>query len=133
MEGEACNQLHHLVRLRMCYFCYRFPCLVICPIEHVFNTLELVSHSYTTSPNNVYTSIIGELFDLTTVATTYQRIVSVVPIKTIHQAYGGTASNKIFPVQVSSVYEEDFMLSKGFQGLRAVQWGDWECQPTRNS
>jgi len=89
--------------------------LAICPTEHVFSTLELVSHSYTTSPNNVYTSIRGEVFDLTTVATTYQRIVSVVPIKTIHQTYGGTASIKIFPVHVSSVYEEDFIFLKGFK------------------
>ena len=51
----------------------------------------------------------------------------------ILQMYGGTASDKIFPVQVSSVYKEDFMLSKGFQGLRAVQWYDWERQPIRDS
>jgi len=88
--------------------------LVICPTEHVCSTSELASHSYTTSPNNVYMSIRGEVFDLTTVAMTHQHIVSVVPIKTILQTYGGTVSDKIFPVQVSSVYKKDFMLSKWF-------------------
>ncbi|KAG1722688.1 glycosyltransferase family 2 protein [Suillus paluster] len=76
---------------------------VICPTEHVFSTSELASHSYTSSPNNVYTSVRGEVFDLTTVAATHQRVVSVVPIKNILQTYGGTASDKIFPVQVSAL------------------------------
>lgn len=76
---------------------------IICPTEHVFSTSELASHSYTASPNNVYTSIRGEVFDLTTVAATHQRVVSVVPVKTILQTYGGTASDKIFPVQVSAL------------------------------
>ena len=49
--------------------------LMVCPTEHVFSTSELASHSYTTSPNNVYTPTHGEVFDLTTVATTHQRIV----------------------------------------------------------
>ena len=106
--------------------------LVICPTEHMFSTSKLASPLYTTSPNNVYMSIRREVFDLTTVATTHQRIVSVVTIKMILPTYGGTVSEKIFPVQVSSVYKEDFMLSKGFQGLRAVQWCDWE-RPIRDS
>ena len=78
-------------------------------------------------------SIRGEVFDLTTVVMTHQHIVSVVPIKTILQTYGGTVSDKIFPVQVSSVYKKDFMLSKWFRGLCAVQWCDWEHQPIRDS
>lgn len=76
---------------------------IICPTEHVFSTTELASHSYTASPNNVYTSIRGEVFDLTTVASTHQRIVSIVPVKTILQTYGGTASDAIFPVQVRRI------------------------------
>ena len=38
--------------------------LVTCPTQHVFNTPELASHSYQNDPNNVYTSIRGEVFDL---------------------------------------------------------------------
>jgi chitin synthase len=57
--------------------------LVICSTEHVFSTSELASHSYTTSANNVYISIRGEVFDLTTVSQT---------------------PDKIFPVQVSRNY-----------------------------
>ncbi|EIW79950.1 glycosyltransferase family 2 protein [Coniophora puteana RWD-64-598 SS2] len=76
--------------------------LIICPTEHVYSTSELQSHSYQNSPNNVYTSIRGEVFDLTEVAATHQRIVSVVPTKSILQ-YGGTDASDIFPVQVSAL------------------------------
>ncbi|KAH7883110.1 glycosyltransferase family 2 protein [Phlebopus sp. FC_14] len=76
--------------------------LVICPTQHVFSTSELQSHSSTASPNNVYTSIRGEVFDLTQIAATHQRVVSVVPTKSILQ-YGGTAADAIFPVQVSAL------------------------------
>ncbi|KDQ56608.1 glycosyltransferase family 2 protein [Jaapia argillacea MUCL 33604] len=76
--------------------------LLICPTEHVFSTSELASHSLTLSPNNVYTSIRGEVFDLTQIAATHQRIVSVVPTKSILK-YGGVASDNIFPVQVSAL------------------------------
>ncbi|KIJ64935.1 glycosyltransferase family 2 protein [Hydnomerulius pinastri MD-312] len=76
--------------------------LVICPTQHVFSTSELASHSYTSSPNNVYTSIRGEVFDLSQIASTHQRVVSVVPTKSILQ-YGGEAADAIFPVQVSAL------------------------------
>ncbi|KAJ7594228.1 glycosyltransferase family 2 protein [Mycena floridula] len=75
---------------------------LICPEEHVFSTSELASHSSTLSPNNVYTSIRGEVFDLTNLAATHQRIISVVPAKAILK-YGGTTSDDIFPVQVSAL------------------------------
>jgi chitin synthase len=39
--------------------------LVICPTEHIFSSLVLSSHFYSNSPNNVYTAICGEVFDLT--------------------------------------------------------------------
>jgi chitin synthase len=74
---------------------------VICPTEHVFSTNELASHSVTNSPNNVYTAIRGEVFDLTQIAATHQRIVNVVPVKSILK-YGGTFADSIFPVQVCS-------------------------------
>lgn len=73
---------------------------VICPTEHVFSTSELQSHSTTTNPNSVYTSIRGEVFDLNQIAFMHSRVVSVVPTKSILK-YGGVSSDNIFPVQVS--------------------------------
>jgi len=73
--------------------------VLICPTEHVFSTSELASHSVQNSPNNVYTSIRGEVFDLTNVAATHQRIIPVVSTKSI-LAYGGGPADPIFPVQV---------------------------------
>jgi chitin synthase len=76
--------------------------VLICPTEHVFNTSELASHSFTLSPNNVYTSIRGEdreVFDLSKVTQAHQRVVNVVPSKSILN-YGGEAADAIFPVQV---------------------------------
>lgn len=57
--------------------------VLICPAEHVFNTSELASHSLTLSPNNVYTSIRGEVFDLSRLTQAHQRVVNVVPPKAI--------------------------------------------------
>ncbi|TCD65299.1 hypothetical protein EIP91_002824 [Steccherinum ochraceum] len=75
---------------------------LICPTEHVFSTAELQSHSLQNSPNNVYTSIRGEVFDLSTIANIHQLIVPVVPSKAILK-YGGVSSDNIFPVQVSAL------------------------------
>ena len=75
---------------------------LICPTEHVFNTSELAKHSSTNSPNNVYTSIRGEVFDLTDLIPFHERVVNVVPSKSI-LTYGGTAADAIFPVQVSAL------------------------------
>ncbi|PPQ68466.1 hypothetical protein CVT24_005563 [Panaeolus cyanescens] len=76
--------------------------VLICPTEHVFNSAELASHSFQNSPNNVYTSIRGEVFDLTEIARTHSRVVDVVPVKSILK-YGGVSADKIFPVQVSAL------------------------------
>ena len=73
---------------------------LICPTQHVFSTGELASHSEKTDPNNVFTAIRGEVFDLTQVAQTHRRIVDVVPVKAIME-YGGAIADDIFPVQVS--------------------------------
>ena len=75
---------------------------IICLIEHVFSILELASHSSQLSPGNVYTSIRGEVFDLTIISATHQRVVGVVPAKSILK-YGGQSADNIFPVQVSSI------------------------------
>ena len=72
---------------------------VICPTQHVFSSGELASHSFRRNPNNVFTSIRGEVFDLTQIAATHTRVVGVVPAKSI-LLYGGTSADSIFPVQV---------------------------------
>ena len=75
---------------------------LICPTEHVFSTNELSAHSFANDPNNVYTSIRGEVFDLTDIAATHTRIVPVVASKSI-LAYGGKSADDLFPVQVSAL------------------------------
>ncbi|KZP20345.1 glycosyltransferase family 2 protein [Athelia psychrophila] len=73
---------------------------VICPTEHVFSAAEFASHnSKSTAP---YTSIRGEVFDLSSIADTHTRVVSIVPAKGI-LAYAGVPSDNIFPVQVSAL------------------------------
>jgi chitin synthase len=74
--------------------------LVICPTEHVYSTGELQSHSVTLNPNNVFTSIRGEVFDLTQIAQYHQIVVPVIPTKPVLQ-YGGVAADLLFPVQVA--------------------------------
>jgi chitin synthase len=69
-------------------------------MEHVFNTSELASHSFTLSPNTVFTSIRGEVFDLSKLTQAQQRVVNVVPPKSILNYYGGEAAYAFFPVQV---------------------------------
>ena len=71
-------------------------------IEYVFNTSELASHSFTLSLNNVYTSIWGEVFDPSKVTQAHQRVVKVVPSKSILN-YGSEVADVIFPVQVCYV------------------------------
>jgi chitin synthase len=72
---------------------------LICPTEHVFNTSELASHTTQLNPGNVFTSIRGEVFDLTTIAAMHGRVVNVVPTKNVLQ-YGGKEADDLFPVQV---------------------------------
>lgn len=76
--------------------------VLICPTEHVFSKNELSSHSSKNSPNNVYTSVRGEVFDLTNLVPFHERVVGVVPEKSI-LTYGGTSADSIFPVQVSAL------------------------------
>jgi len=101
--------------------------VVICPTEHVYNSAELASHSFALNPNNVYTSIRGEVFDLTNIAATHQRVVGVVPAKTILK-YGGQSADNIFPVQVSASPTVCFLTSSDIIcliGQRFVQRCDW--------
>ncbi|KAF7439767.1 hypothetical protein PC9H_000103 [Pleurotus ostreatus] len=83
-------------------FVIAFLGMIICPTQHVFNLNELRSHSQQLNPNNIYTAIRGEVFDLNSVAEVHGRIVNVVPQKAILK-YGGTIADNIFPVQVSSL------------------------------
>ena len=93
--GEAHAQFHHLVHLCLCGFRHRNSWASqchICLTEHIFSTLELASHSYLNSPNNVYTAIRGSMFDLTQVSTTHMRVVTVTPSKTISRRQSITSA-----------------------------------------
>ena len=104
---------------------------LICPTEHVFTTSELEQHSYKNSPNNVYTSIRGEVFDLTEIAVTHLAVVPVVSSKSVLN-YGGVASDNIFPVQVGfQHYDFRVSLLTISLGQRALQRCLWFSQPLR--
>ena len=72
----------------------------ICPTEHVFSTSKLQSHSTTSSPNNVYTYICKEVFNLNQITYIHSHVISVVPTKSILK-YGSVSSDNISLVQVS--------------------------------
>jgi chitin synthase len=95
--------------------------LLICPTEHVFSTTELASHSYKLNPNNVYTSIRGEVFDLTEIAVNHLLTVGVVPSKSV-LAYGGTSSTNIFPVQACIVNVSLAILPSNTYNCRLVHF-----------
>ncbi|GLB39511.1 putative TRAFAC class myosin-kinesin ATPase superfamily, myosin family protein [Lyophyllum shimeji] len=76
--------------------------VLICPTEHVFNMVELTSHSMQNNPDNTLISIRGEVFDLNWIAAAHQRVVGVVPTKAILK-YGGQVADNLFPVQVSAL------------------------------
>lgn len=76
---------------------------LICPTEHVFNTSELASHTYSLNPSATLAAIRGEVFDLTTIAALHGRVVSVVPTKNV-LSYGGQIITDMFPVQVRFVF-----------------------------
>jgi chitin synthase len=75
---------------------------IICPTQHVFDTNELAGHTTKNMPNQVYTSIRGEVFDLTELAQSHLRVVPVVPQKSL-LTYGGKSADDLFPVQVSAL------------------------------
>ncbi|KAL5497865.1 hypothetical protein ACEPAH_2796 [Sanghuangporus vaninii] len=73
---------------------------LICPTEHVFNQSELADHDK--DSDSMLTSIRGEVFDLTSIISFHQRVVSVVSSKLLEN-YAGTSADDIFPIQVSAV------------------------------
>ncbi|KAJ7223811.1 chitin synthase-domain-containing protein [Mycena rebaudengoi] len=76
---------------------------LICPTEHVSSTSELAGHGFSFNPNNVYTAVRGEVFDLNTITALHSHVVGVVPAKLILRTYGGTFADDVFPVQISTL------------------------------
>jgi chitin synthase len=72
---------------------------LICPTEHVYSTTEVAAHS---SDDNAFTSIRGEVFDLTSLLTYHRAVVSVVADDVVLD-YAGQDSTSIFPVQVNAL------------------------------
>jgi chitin synthase len=77
-----------------------FPPVVICPKQHVFTLAELQSHSSDNNAAHVYTSIRGEVFDITNFANVHPP--AIVPSKSVLK-YGGKDASAIFPVQVNAL------------------------------
>ncbi|KAG8895612.1 hypothetical protein FRB99_000429, partial [Tulasnella sp. 403] len=76
---------------------------LICPTQHVFNSSELAAHSTTGSfPNQLFTAVRGEVFDLTKLSDYHFARVPVVQKKTL-QAYAGEDATALFPVQVNAL------------------------------
>ncbi|PWZ00150.1 putative Chs8-chitin synthase 8 [Testicularia cyperi] len=71
---------------------------LICPKQHVYSSTEFASHK----GDNSYTSIRGEVFDLSEIVTMHRSIVGVVPENSI-LAYAGEDATSIFPVQVNAL------------------------------
>lgn len=72
---------------------------VICPTQHVYNAQEFASHK---NPKHAFTSIRGEVFDLTKIAASHRETIPVVPTKQIMR-YAGQDATPIFPVQVNAL------------------------------
>ncbi len=108
-RGKAGAEHHYLVYLWLRHFHHRRSWDLICPTEHVFSVTELASHSAKNNPNNIFTAIRGEVFDLTNFIPFHQRIVSVVSSKSMQQ-YGGLDASNIFPVQVRYIVHVRYLL-----------------------
>lgn len=75
---------------------------IICPREYVYSAGELSSHSFDNNPDDVFVTIRGEVFDLSSLGQNHLTVVPVVPTKSIMK-YGGLDASNIFPVQVSAL------------------------------
>ncbi|CAG8672634.1 21629_t:CDS:2, partial [Dentiscutata erythropus] len=73
---------------------------LICPRVYIYSDAEVQAHSFDTSPDNVFVSIRGQVFSLSSFAP--RHIPTIVDQKSI-LAYGGTDASKLFPVQVSAL------------------------------
>ncbi|CAG8558760.1 8590_t:CDS:2, partial [Racocetra fulgida] len=74
--------------------------LLICPRVYIYTDEEVSEHSVDKSPDNVYVSIRGEVYSLSSFAP--RHIPTLVDQKSI-LSYGGTDATKLFPVQVSAL------------------------------
>ncbi|AOW07845.1 chitin synthase-domain-containing protein [Yarrowia lipolytica] len=98
-EKFAINLLIWLACGGVVLFLVGFP-ILICPTQHVFSTAELQSHSFDNDPKQAFTSIRGNVFDLTKFAPGhYPPIVSSSAVL----KYAGKDASDIFPVQISAV------------------------------
>ncbi|THU93370.1 glycosyltransferase family 2 protein [Dendrothele bispora CBS 962.96] len=102
--------------------------LLICPTQHVFSSSEMASHNFNNDPNNVYTSIRGEVFDLSIVAGQHSRIVNVVPTQNMLKTYGGTSSDSIFPIQISALCNGVDGTVSPFVSMNTVNTSDTNAQ-----
>ncbi|CDS01674.1 hypothetical protein [Sporisorium scitamineum] len=71
---------------------------LICPKQHVYSPTEFASHKGDSS----FTSIRGEVFDLSNLIASHKTVVPVVPANSI-LAYSGEDATPIFPVQVNAL------------------------------
>ncbi|SJX63440.1 probable Chs8-Chitin Synthase 8 [Sporisorium reilianum f. sp. reilianum] len=71
---------------------------LICPKQHVYSPTEFASHKGDSS----FTSIRGEVFDLSSLIASHKTVVPVVPANSI-LAYSGEDATPIFPVQVNAL------------------------------
>ncbi|GAK64779.1 glycosyltransferase family 2 protein [Moesziomyces antarcticus] len=71
---------------------------LICPKQHVYSPNEFATHKGDSS----FTSIRGEVFDLSSLVTSHKSVVPVVPTNSI-LAYAGEDATPIFPVQVNAL------------------------------
>ncbi|GAC95183.1 glycosyltransferase [Pseudozyma hubeiensis SY62] len=71
---------------------------LICPKQHVYSPTEFATHKGDSS----FTSIRGEVFDLSSLVRSHKTAVPVVPANSI-LAYSGEDATPIFPVQVNAL------------------------------
>ncbi|EST05048.2 Cytochrome b5-like heme/steroid binding domain protein [Kalmanozyma brasiliensis GHG001] len=71
---------------------------LICPKQHVYSPNEFATHKGDSS----FTSIRGEVFDLSNLVASHKSVVPVVPANSI-LAYAGEDATGIFPVQVNAL------------------------------
>jgi chitin synthase len=96
---------------------------IICPTQHVFSTDELARHTTKNMPDQVYTSILGEVFNLTELAQSHLRVVRVVPQKSL-LTYGGKSADDLFPVQASALCNGASGLVSPYVNLDMSNWTD---------
>ncbi|RIB29616.1 glycosyltransferase family 2 protein [Gigaspora rosea] len=103
-------QLAWREKVALCIIIFLISCMVIfviailgfliCPRAYIYTDAEVQDHSFDKSPDNVFVSIRGQVFSLSSFAP--RHIPTLVDQKSI-LSYGGTDASKLFPVQVSAL------------------------------